>query len=78
MAFVVGKRFVGEAVEWYDRVDKIPHFDIGCMENVRSILVHIDACDVFAIEVATDVRPAVNDKTLFAILSGLIGEHSTI
>jgi hypothetical protein len=48
------------------------------MENVRSILVHIDASDIFAIEVATDVRTAVNDKTLFAILSGLIGEYCSI
>ena len=67
---VIGYRAVGVAVEGNERVDKIPHGFVVGVEDVRTVLVHVDAFDVLARDVAAEVRTFVNDK---ARLTGLLG-----
>ena len=70
LAFVVGYRTVGIAVEGHQAVHKIPHLFIRCMEYVRAVRVHVYTGRLVAIDVATQMRAAVNDQTLLTRLFG--------
>jgi len=51
---------------------------VGSVENVRTILVHVDAFNAFAIHIATQMRAFVYNKAIFAFLFGKIGESGSI
>lgn len=63
-------RAVGVAVERHYRVDEIPNLLIGCVEDVRPILVYVDSLDILAVDIASGVRPLVDDKTSLPPLPG--------
>ena len=48
------------------------------MENVRTVLVHVDAFDLLGVHVAGDIRPLVDDKNRFARFLCLMCEYSTV
>lgn len=63
-------RAVGVAVERHYRVDEIPHLLVRGMEDVRPVLVHVDSLDILAVDIASGVRPLVDDKTPLPPLRG--------
>ena len=69
---------VGVAVELNDRVYKVPHFLVTGVEDVCTILVHIDALDVLTIYIATDMWAFVDHKHLFAGLFSFVRESSSV
>ena len=75
---IVGYRTVGISVELDDGIHKVPHLLVGGMEDVCTILVHIDSLDVFAINIASHMRALVNDQTFLACLSGEMGKCGTV
>ena len=73
-AMVVRHRRVGISVERHYRVDKIPYLLIGCMEDMRSVLMHINTLDIFAIDIATELWPLVYHQTLLPLLMSEVCE----
>ena len=73
---VVGHRRIDVMVEGYDVVDKIPHLGIGCVEDVGTVFVYVDARYVLTIEVSAQMRPLVNDQASLACLAGLVGKDA--
>jgi hypothetical protein len=48
------------------------------MKNVRAILVHMDALDLFAVNISSQMRAFVDDKTPLPRALGKIGKRGTI
>jgi len=78
LALVVGHRAVGVAVELYEGVDIVPDLLVGGVEDVRTVLVDIDALDVLAIDVAADMWPTVNYKAGLALGCGKVGKGGSV
>ncbi len=74
-AFVVCNRRVYIVVEIGKFVDKIPHFLVGRMENVRAVAMHVYALDVFGVDVAADVVAFFKHENAFALFQSKIREH---
>ena len=53
LALVVGYRRVGVSVELHDGVDEVPYLFVGGMEDMCTILMHVDALYILTIDVAT-------------------------
>ena len=54
-SFIVSYRTISVTIEFHDRVHEIPHLLVIGMENMCTILVHIDAFQFFAVDVATEM-----------------------
>ena len=74
---VVRHRRVGITVERHYRVDKIPYLLIGCMEDMRSVFMHINALDILAIDIATELWPLVYHQALPPLLVSEVCECGT-
>lgn len=44
------------------------------MEDVRPVLMHMDAFHIFTIKIPTQVWTAVNHQTFFALFLGFVGK----
>ena len=73
-SLVVGNGTVCVAVEFHDGIHEVPHQLVAGMEDVRSVLVDIDAFDVFAIDVSAQLRTFVYDETFPTRLTGAVSE----
>ena len=62
----VGHRTVGIAVAWYQMIDKGPHPLIGRMEDVCSVLMHIDTLHLSAMDIATRMLTSLYHQTTLA------------
>ena len=74
LALVVGHRRVGEAVEVGEAGHVVPHLFVVGVEDVRAVLVHVDALHVLGVHVAGDVGPLVDHQHLPARVRRLAGE----
>ena len=72
----MGDRTVRIAVEGDETVYKIPNHLIRSMENVGTILVHVNTLDILAINIASRVGAFVNHDNLFPLLFGKKSERS--
>ena len=70
----VGHRAVGVAVAGCQAVDKPPHALVSRVQDVRSILMHIDASHLLAMDIAACVLPALHHQTALACLGGQMGK----
>ena len=59
-ALVVGDGRVREAVELPKLGDIVPYFFVVGMENMGTVLVHVDALDILRVDVARDIGAFVN------------------
>ena len=75
-ALIVGYRTVGIAVEWHYRVHEVPHFLVGGMEDMGTVLMHVDAFHVLAVNIATQMSPLVDDETTLTGLLCPVGKRS--
>ncbi len=73
-ALVVGHGGVGVAVELDDGVHEVPHLLVGGVEDMGAVFVDINAFDILAIYIATEVGAFVNDEAFLACLTGFVGE----
>lgn len=73
----MGDRTVRISVERDESVHKIPYFLVGRMKNVRAILVHMNALDLFAVNISSQMRAFVNDETPLPRALGKIGERGS-
>ena len=73
-AVIVGYRAVGVAVEGDKCIDKIPHFFIGSMEDMRTVLVYIDTFRLLTINISAELRTFVNNETGLTCLVGFVGK----
>ena len=77
-ALIVRNRRVGKTVELCKLRDVIPNIFIIGMENVGTVLVHVDALDVLGVNIARNVRALVYNENAFAMSLGFVGEDCTI
>ena len=77
-AFVMGNRRIGIAIEGDDGINEIPHSLIVGVEDVGAILMDMDALDILAIDISTQMRTLVDDQTALTLLFGQMGERATI
>ena len=68
---------VGEAVELHEPVHVVPHAAVVGVEDVCAVVVHLDAVDLFAIDVPACVLPLVDDQATLAPAGGFVGEDGT-
>ena len=74
LAFIIGHRRVGVAVELNDGIDEIPHLLIGSMEDMRPIFMHIDALNILTIDISAQMWSLIYYQTSFALLMSQMGE----
>ena len=74
MPFIVGYRTIRVAIEWNDRVDEIPYLLIIRMEDMGSVLMHMDAFDFFTIDIPAQLRTFVDDEAFLPVFMGEVGE----
>ena len=77
-SLVVGQGRIGVAVEGHQRIDEVPHPLVGGMEDMGTVLVHIDARHLLAIDIATQVGAFVYDQATPAGLAGPVGKSGAI
>ena len=71
---IVGHRGVDKVVEGGELVDVAPDGLVRRVEDVRAVLVDVDALHLFRVAVAADVGALVHHKTALSLPFGLIGE----
>ena len=71
-------RAVHVIVEFREPVHIFPHLFITGMENVRAVLVHVDAVHILGVDVAGDVIPPVNDQHPLARLVQRMSENHAV
>ena len=76
LTFIFGHGAVGVAVEGDEGIDKVPHLLVGGVEDMRPILVNIDAVALLAIDIAAELRPLVDNQAAFAGAGGHVGKDS--
>ena len=74
----IGQRRVDKLVEGNVASHVVPHFLVGGVENVGPIPVHLNALHRFAMGVAPQMRPPVNDQTAFSGSGHLLREHRAV
>ena len=72
LAFVIRDRAVRVAVEFDDGIYEIPYLLVARMENVGAVFMDVDALDIFAIDVSTQLCALVDDEALFAHFVGAV------
>ena len=75
LTFVVGNGTVGIAVEGHYLVHVVPYLAVGGVEDMCAVFMHIDACDLLAIDVAAEMRTLVDDQASLALAVCLSGKH---
>ncbi len=75
LVLVAGNGAVHVVVELGELVDVVPHRAQRGMEDVRAVLVHVDAVDLFGVDIAGDMIAAVDYQAGFAQLGGLVREN---
>ena len=75
MAVEVGDGAVDIVVELRELVHVFPYALVGGVEDVRTVLVHVDAVDLLGVDVARDVLALVDDQAALARLLRLVGKH---
>ena len=48
------------------------------MENMRAILMHLNAVDILRINISSDMIPLINDQTAFSLFGHFRSKHRTI
>ena len=74
LSLVVGYGGVGVAVEFHEGVHEVPYFAVVGVEDVGSVLVDVDAADVFAPEVPACVAALVYYQYFPACLVEAVGD----
>ena len=77
LALVVGDRGVDEVVELRKLVHIVPDVLVRGVEDVRAVLVDVDAFDLFRVDVAGDVVPFLQNEDRKARLHCLMGKHGS-
>lgn len=67
---------IGEAVECHKLRDVFPYLGVVGVENVRAVLVDVDALHILGIDISGNVRALVNDKNILAGFFRFVGEDS--
>lgn len=72
---IVGYGRIDVVVELRELVHVIPDAFVGGVENMRSVLVNVDAIDLARVHVAGDMVALVDDEAALARLFRLMREH---
>lgn len=77
MPFIIGNRTVRIPVEGDNRVDEIPDVLVIRMEDMGTILVHVNAFNIFTINIPTELGTLVDDKAFLPVFMSEISEGRT-
>ena len=66
------------SVELCELGDVVPHFFVVGMENMRAVLVDVDALDVLGVDVARDVGALIHDEHGLAVGLGLMCKNGAV
>jgi hypothetical protein len=66
-----------EIIELGELIHKLPDPIIGCMEDVRAVLVNVDSITTLAVTVSADVLTLVYQENLLALATSFMGEDAT-
>ena len=75
---VVRHRRIREAVEGRELLHVVPDLRVVCVEDVRAILVHMDALDILRIDITGDVRPPIDHHHRLPRLPRLMRKHRAV
>ena len=75
---VVRDRRIREAVEFRETVHILPDLPVVRVENMCTVLVHMDFLNIAAVHIASDVRPLVDDKNLLPRGLRLMCEYAPV
>ena len=77
LSLIIRYRTVRKTIELRKTRNIIPHFFIICMENVRTVFVHMDILNILRINVACNVRVLVDHKHFLTGIRCLSGKYRT-
>ena len=77
LSLIIRYRTVRKTIELGKTCNIIPHFFIICMENVRTVFVHMDILNILRINVACNVRALVDHKHFLTGIRCLSGKYRT-
>jgi hypothetical protein len=77
LAFVVCYWAICISVEFYNRIDEIPYLFIACVKYMGSILMDVDAFNIFTVNIPAKMCSFVDDKTFFPGLFGTVCERGS-
>ena len=60
------------AVELHDAIDELPYLFIIGMENVCTVLMHVDPLHILAVDITTEMRTYVNHQAAFTLFLCLV------
>ena len=76
LAFINRYRRIDVIVEICQRIDIVPHFPVRCMENMGTILMHLDSMLLFRINIARNMVSFFYYQTGFPRFFHLMGKHA--
>ena len=59
---IIRYRRIGKPVEPGKSVHIFPYLPVVRVEDVGSVLMHLDALHLFCVDIACDMRPFIDDK----------------
>ncbi len=65
--FIICYRRICKTVKLCKLCNIIPYFFIICMENMCTILMHINSLYIFCINISCNIRSFINDKNCFPL-----------
>jgi hypothetical protein len=75
---IVCYRRICKPIEGSELLDIIPYFGVIRMEDMSTILVYVDAFDLFRVYVSCNVRSLVNYKNRFVMEASFMSKDRSV
>ena len=75
---IAGNGHVDEVVERHQAVHEVPHRLVGRVEDVRPVLVDVDAAHLLRVASAAYMGISVDDEAALARPPSTVGEHGSV